>query len=152
MYLLGELPTVVIAGNLWQFFPSGQHYYLVCMPLYPIHLVQGTGLWVIGHLSADQILPIKEFLEVGAPAVVNTLNLPLSLPQVLTSQTHHLVPSHSARLVGATGGLQLSLHPFPGYPWMTRGPALGKGHTLLLLGRAQRLGLPSNSALWQKVP
>ena len=151
MHFLDKLPAIVIAGDLLQFSPSDWHFYLAGTPLYPLCLAQRRGLWVIGCLSTGQI-PSHQGVPGGeTPAVGDTLNLPLHLPQVSTSQACHLAPPHPARLVGATGRLHPSQYPFPGYPWIMRGFPLGKGYMPLLLGRTRKLGCPLTVPLWWEV-
>ena len=138
---MGELPAIIIAGDLLQFSPPGQCFYLVGMPLYPI--CQAQGHRVPQHQLGP---PYQGVPGDGAPGVRDTLSLPCHLPQVFTSWTHCSVPPHPARLAGATGRLHPSQHPFPGYPQTMRGHPLSKGYMLLLPGMARRLGPPSNSA------
>ena len=73
----------------------------------------GTRERALGHrhLCTGQILPTKEFLEVGLQQQV-TLNLPLCLPQVSTSWTHYLAPSHLPGWQGQLVGLI-----YPGIPF-----------------------------------
>ena len=84
----------------------------------------------------------------GVPTAGDTLNLLLHLPQVLTSQTHHLAPSYPTRLIGASSGLHQSWHPFLGYPQMMRGPPLSEGYMPLLAERARGLVYPPTVPLW----
>ena len=146
-HFLGKLPAVIIAGDLLQFSPPDWSFLLgrcatVSNPYGARERAPGHRVPLYQPDPPHQGVPGG-----GAPVAGDTLSLPLCVPQVLTSQTHcHSAPSHLAtRLAGATGGFHLSWHPFPGYPWMMKGP-LGKGYMPLLLGRARRLSLPSHSA------
>ena len=117
MHFLGELPAVHYCwGPPAVLSMTGQHFYLVRHAT--VSNPSGTRERALGH-RVPQHQPDPPHPGVpggGAPVAGDTPNLPLCLPQVLTSWTHHLAPSHPARLAGATGGLCLSWHPFLGYP------------------------------------